>query len=57
MATKRKSKAGLKIRVIDLKKIKSKAKLQSVLKQAGRSRVAFVVANAPFKLSSKAAVS
>jgi len=52
---KRKSKARrggkVRIRVIDLKKqAKSPAKLKAVLQKASKSKVGFVVLNAPFKL-------
>jgi hypothetical protein len=55
MATKRKSKArrGVKIRVIDLKKLGgNQARLRRVLQQASRSKIALIVRNAPFKLRS-----
>lgn len=53
---KRKSKAGrgrkVKIQIKDLKKPggTSAAAVKSVLQQASRKRIAFVVLNAPFKL-------
>jgi hypothetical protein len=66
MATKRKSKkskarrkkAGLKVRVIDLKKVGGNlTKLKSALKKASRGKVCLVVRNAPFKLAPAQAAS
>lgn len=51
---KRKSKAGArkpKIKIINLKtQAKTAAKLKAVLQKASKSKVGFVVLNAPFKL-------
>jgi hypothetical protein len=50
---KAKAKRRVRIRTINLKK-SSQAGLQSVLKQAARSKIAIIVLNAPFKLAATA---